>query len=145
MKNDDNGQFLLLTAIVVAVGLVVLLVFINQSSMSGHSSSESIMNFPKNDIRELRTETVSEAIQIAQTDNANASLVGASAKMNHFNSTFDVYINDIKKIYAQHGSAVNVSYGNVDNGAILTNTTLKLSYSDGDTSYHETYPIEFGY
>ena len=60
LKNDDSGQFILLTSIIVVVGMVIILVFLNQSLMAGHSSAESIMNFPKNDIRDIRSVTLSE-------------------------------------------------------------------------------------
>ena len=153
---DDSGQFLLLTSVVVALGLVILLVFINQSSMSGYSSSESIMNFPKDNIRDFRTETINEAQYIASAENSynktgNGSQIDGLGRKIGFNTNFTLSINDIKQIYAQRGIVVDVQSNTAYNdqttdpkAQMLINTTLKMTYNDGETSYYETYVVDFG-
>ena len=147
---DDSGQFLLLTAVVVALGLVILLVFINQSSMSGYSSSESIMNFPKDTIRDFRAETIDQAQYIALTQN-NIPTENGSLRQDNFNASFDSSINDIKQLYAQRGIVIDVQYNTSYNDTTtiyaaqtLLNAKLNMKYNDGETSYNETYVADFG-
>ena len=147
---DDSGQFLLLTSVVVAIGLVVLLVFINQSSMSGYSSSESIMIFPKDNVRDFRAEMISEAQQIAYNENNKNDLLISGTRQSEFSSSFDSSINDIKTLYAQRGVSVDVQYTTMidpTNDPVypkLMNTTLNLVYNDGETLYNENYVVDLG-
>jgi hypothetical protein len=153
--DDDSGQFLLLTAVVVAVGLVVLLVYINQSSMSGYSSAESIINFPKDNIRDFRAETIINAQHIAAAENGivnieNGSPADGPIRQNGFNTNFSSSINDIKKLYAQRGVAIDVQCNDIeyDPNAIpeyqkLLNATLIINYNDGGTLYNEKYVVDF--
>jgi hypothetical protein len=147
---DESGQFLLLTSVVVAVSLVVLLVFINQSSMSGYSSSESIMNFPKDNIRDFRAETINDVQHIASTENSWP--VNVTTKQLWFNSNISSSIYNTKQLYAQRGVVVDVQYKTVYNDTAteppyqkLINATLYMDYNDGETSYNETYVADFGW
>jgi hypothetical protein len=147
---DDSGQFLLLTAVVVAVGLVILLVFINQSSMSGYSSSESIMNFPKDNIRDFRAEAIDQAQNIASIQNS-IGIENGSQRQDNFNTSYGSSIGDIKQLYAQKGAVVDVQFDTAYNGTTtiyadqkLVNANLIIKYDDGETSYNETYVADFG-
>jgi hypothetical protein len=142
LKTDETGQWLLLGSMIVAVGLAVLIVFVNQSVLAGHSSSGSIMDFPKNDIRELRAETVSE-VYIAGTD---ANLHGATLADRQFRlaTMLDRYVEEVRYLYWSRGSDVNISYSeglnhsNLPGGQSVDNVTLFLYYNNGDTQYNET-------
>ena len=129
LRDDDSGQFILLMSVVVAIGLVIVLVFLNQSMMAGHSSSESIINFPKNDIRDFRAVTVNEAY-----------VLGTSMDPATFNSTFDRYIGQTKDIFDEEGTMVDVSYKSAVNTSTnrLDNTTIDLYYNNGETEYNDT-------
>jgi hypothetical protein len=142
LKTDDTGQWLLLGSMIVAIGLAVLIVFVNQSVLAGHSSSGSIMSFPKNDIRELRAETISEAF-LTGTD---ANLYGATlaGRQSRFEATFGRFVEEARYIYSSKGSDVNISfseglnYSSQPGGQSLDNVTLFLYYNNGDTQYNET-------
>lgn len=130
MHNDDSGQFLLLSAIIISVGMVILLVFINQSSMAGHSSSDSIMSFPKNDLRDISSETSNEIYQLGMAQNAST-----------FNNSAALYAADIQSLYRQKGTLVNVSCIAGVNNTVVKNATLLIDYYDGETLYHENTTI----
>ena len=143
MTKDDSGQFLLLTSIVVAVGLVVLLIFINQSSFSGYSSSESIMNFPKNDIRDLRFATSAEVQQIGIAENNNPLATNRAADMVSGMAKFGT---NVHNLYAQQGNVVNVTCLAINPGEspgypYLDAVQIMLNYSNGDTTYGEIYLV----
>ncbi len=140
LKDDDSGQFILLMSVVVAIGLVILLVFFNQSLMAGYSSSQSIMDFPKNDIRDFRSETVSEAYILG--NNINGNLLGnndQNAFNNSFNDNFTRYRDQIQDLSMEHGTVVNVTWQNAVGGQNYKceNITLNLYYNNGETSYGE--------
>lgn len=146
MTKDDSGQFLLLTSIVVAIGLVILLIYMNQSSVAGHASSESIMNFPKNDIRELKLETVNQAYFTAVDVNNDPSVssLGGQGRENEFNASFNKYIAEVKSTYLEKGARINITNMGCSFNSSETpaNQTLKVAnvtiyYDDSETSYNE--------
>jgi hypothetical protein len=142
IKTDESGQWLLLAAMIVAVGLAVLIVFVNQSLLAGHSSAGSIMDFPKNDIREFRSEAVNEAYLLGTE--ANSQGTSLTDRQSRFENMFDRFTADISYIYSTKGSTVSVKYNESLNYSILPggqsidNIGLILNYNNGDTQYNET-------
>ncbi len=145
IKTDESGQWLLLGAVIVAVGLAVLIVFINQSVLAGHSSSASIMDFPKNDIREYRSEVVNEGYLLGVK--ANSEGTSLSDRQTRFETMFNSFVADTRSIYATKGSDVSVSYieginnSTLPGGLSIDNVQLFLNYTNGDTQYKETTTI----
>ena len=147
LSKDDSGQWLLLAAVIVAVGLAVLIVFVNQSVLAGHSSAGSIMDFPKNDIREFRAETMSEAYLLGvEANHAGTSLADRQSR---FQAAFGAFVGDARTVYAYRGTDIKVSYVEGLNDSILPggqrldNVTMALYYNNGDTQYNETSVVYF--
>ena len=142
-------------SIIVAIGLVIILVFLNQSLMAGYSSSQSIMNFPKNDIRDFRSVTVGEASQIGIETNSyiNSSHdTDPNAFNNTFSTKFSQFINQTEEIFQQQGTVVGVDYNNTVTPVTLSNnqtvymgdnTTINLYYNNGETSYDDNTTVYF--
>ncbi|MCD1294138.1 hypothetical protein CUJ83_03910 [Methanocella sp. CWC-04] len=143
MTKDQSAQWILLSGIVIAVGLIVLMLLINTAMLTGHSSAESIMNFPKNDIRELKSESIKEAYILCKSTNEDVTISTAQERTNLFNSTFDRFVSDIIDIYAYRGAFVEIGCVPAANGTStkIENATLAISYLDGDTSYSENYNL----
>jgi hypothetical protein len=139
---DETGQWPLLGSMIVAAGLAVLIVFVNQSVLAGHSSSGSIMDFPKNEIREMRAEVTSEAYLLG----TEANLYGASPadRQSGFERNFSQFVSEARYLYSSKGSDVNVSYSeglnysDLPGGQTMDNVTLFLYYNNGETQYNET-------
>jgi predicted RecA/RadA family phage recombinase len=51
---NEDGQWIVLMGLLVAVGLFFLALIINQSALVGQTTAEGVLEFPKNDIRDLR-------------------------------------------------------------------------------------------
>ena len=139
LKEDDSGQFILLMSIIIAIALVIILVYLNQSLEAGYSSSQSIMSFPKNDIRDFRCITLNEAYVLGL--NANTNITGPDSFNDNFNGSFNQFINETEFIYAEHGVAVNVTYMNsVENTSpyMCEYINVSLYYYDGSTMYTDT-------
>jgi len=160
LKDDDSGQFILLMSVIVAVGLVIILVFFNQSLMAGYSSAQSIMDFPKNDIRDFRSATVNEAqgLGVEMNDNINASRNEDPNTFNStFNGSFNNYIGQIQDIFAQQGTLVEVTYQNnvapvIVNDSVYNRTytfymcnytIINLYYNNGETSYDDNTTVYY--
>ncbi|HTY91829.1 MAG TPA: hypothetical protein VMC84_11685 [Methanocella sp.] len=146
LRDDDSGQFLLLTGVVISIGMVILLIFLNQSSMGGYSSSDSIMSFPKNDIRDLRIETINEAISLGARENNNPyygynNSTRGQIRSDMFNASFIGYASDIASLSARNGYLASVSaIPGVENQTI-SNATVSVYYNNGETMYNETLTV----
>jgi hypothetical protein len=130
VHKDDSGQFLLLSAIIISIVLVVLLIYINQSSIAGHSSSDSIMSFPKNDLRDISGETADEVYYLGTTEDTST-----------FNASVAQYAGDIQNLYKDKGTLVDISCNAVVNGTAVKNATVLIFYNDGETTYDENSTI----
>ncbi|HNQ32699.1 MAG TPA: hypothetical protein PLI54_08220 [Methanoculleus sp.] len=51
---NEEGQWIVLMGLLVAVALFFLALIINQSALVGQTTAEGVLEFPKNDIRDLR-------------------------------------------------------------------------------------------
>ena len=51
---NEDGQWIVLMGLLVAVGMFFLALIINQSALVGQTTAEGVLEFPKNDIRDLR-------------------------------------------------------------------------------------------
>ena len=52
---NEEGQWIVLMGLLVAVALFFLALIVNQSALVGQTTSEAVLEFPKNDIRDLRS------------------------------------------------------------------------------------------
>ncbi|CAJ35815.1 hypothetical protein [Methanocella arvoryzae] len=135
-KTDDSGQWLLLMGIVAGVGMAVLLVFVNQSVMAGSASSSSIVDFPKNDIREIRSEVVNEAYALGIAANKEGS--DYNGRSQAFKDSFDLYFKaDLEHMYAMKGVDLDVDAQPHQTGDMIGEVALEIYYSDGGTTYTE--------
>jgi len=145
---DDSAQWLLLSAIIVSIGLFAIVLLLNSAVLSGHSSSASILSFPKNEIRDLRSMMLQEAVLLGQDVNANASLAG-SGKIASFKASYDRYIGEINWMYLLHGAIINVTYvpslySDVYSHELITNVTVSIVYYDSNTIYKENKTVGLG-
>lgn len=142
MVQDDSGQFLLLSAVIISLGLVILLIFVNQSSIAGHSSSESIMSFPKNDIRDIRAETVGEVKTISWSLNQFNNSTTGQQKIDTFNAEFARYAADIENLSAEKGCVVDVASVPQVKDKVIDNATVTIYYNNGETMYSEDFLVD---
>ncbi len=53
---NEDGQWIVLMGLLVAVGIFFLALIINQSALVGQTTSEAVLEFPKNEIRDIKYE-----------------------------------------------------------------------------------------
>jgi len=112
---NDDAQWIILMGLVVSFSFFFLAIVINQSTVVGQTTAESVIEFPKNDIRDTR-QVIGQAVNNCPPFNT------------------DVY-NDIRFLSMNRkGSVVNYSYfctGNV--------TYIQIHYNNGVTEYNESW------
>jgi len=69
-RMNEDGQWIVLMGLLVAVGLFFLALIINQSAIVGQTTAEGVIEFPKNDIRDLREAVFDYVKEFGDADNA---------------------------------------------------------------------------
>jgi hypothetical protein len=106
---NEDAQWIVLMGFLVSFSFFFLALVINQSTVVGQTTAESVIEFPKNDIRDVRY------------------VIGESVKSQNFN----IVKNDITVLSMNRKSSV-VWYNN-------TTTTIDIHYNNGVTAYNETW------
>lgn len=117
---NEEGQWIVLMGFIISVSLFVLAIIINQSVTVGQTTSEAVLEFPKNEIREVRD----AVIDIAKTQPASDILRNdlnalAMERMNAFVS-YDIDEEKYQDIYYKYDE-------------------IQIRFSNGVTKYNETY------
>ena len=110
---NEDAQWIILMGFLVSFSFFFLALIINQSTIVGQTTAESVIEFPKNDIRDVR------------------HVIGESVNSSNFNMVKD----DITVLSINRKSSV-VGYRNFT----ADNTTyIQIHYNNGVTEYNENW------
>jgi hypothetical protein len=113
---NDDAQWIILMGFLISFSLFFLAIVINQSTVVGQTTAESVIEFPKNDIRDVRN-------VIREAEN--------------FTSDYVLVKEDITFLSMQRKTSV-VDY----NFITLDNTTyIQIHYNNGVTEYNENWTL----
>ena len=113
---NEDAQWIVLMGFVVSFSLFFLAMILNQSTVVGQTTAESVLDFPKDDIRDVRAEIIN-SVYYEGVDN-------------------QVINNDIVTIaLARKGAIVN--YTPIYNQGNYT--YINIHYNNGVTVYNETW------
>jgi hypothetical protein len=124
--NQKNGQWILLSGLVISLIIIGLSILLNQAMLSSHQSAQAEQTFPKKDILELRSETFKEAIRININENVTND---------EFNRTMDKFLENLETLYLMQGEHVNLIVFDTGEGTAIS---VKIEFDDGITKYSET-------
>jgi hypothetical protein len=110
---NEDAQWIILMGFLVSFSFFFLALVINQSTVVGQSTSESVIEFPKNDIRDVRGVVIQSS--------------GAS--------NGDIIRNDISIISLTRKNAV-VNYSTFHD---INHTFVDMHYNNGVTEYNENW------
>ena len=131
LRDDTNGQMLMLSGFIVAISLIVLAVLINQAAVNGYYSSNTALEFPKEQIRDLTTQTHDStrdaAVLIGQLNHTNDA-----AMYQNLTLMLDSYGSQVSMIYAAHGETVDIDPAPINS---LSHIEINISFNDGNTFY----------
>lgn len=72
---NDDGQWIILMALLVCIGLFFIAVVVNESTLVGRTTAESVLDFSKGDIVDIRSEVLEwmdhNAYKSGDLDNLN--------------------------------------------------------------------------
>jgi hypothetical protein len=116
---NNRAQWIVLMGLLVSIALIFLAIVINESSLVGQTTAESVLDFPKTDIKDLRSEIIEW-----QDYNLMGGVEGAGIRQDIINLTLN-----------RKNAVVNFS---IDaDGEILT-----IHYNNGVTKYDETVKVK---
>jgi hypothetical protein len=140
MKKDTNAQWIALSGLVISLIIIGLAALANQAVIAGYHSSNAVLEFPKDNIRELNSHSRDNAMiikdlsfEINSTSNETIPVI--------FEQLFDNYSTQIQALHAVHGETVDVSLVSINttNGTFgisdIDLIFVNITYNDGRTHY----------
>jgi hypothetical protein len=109
---NDEAQWIILLGFIVSISIFSLALIVNESTLVGQTTSESVLEFPKTQVQDVRSEI------LEYYDNGTIDDPGLKQ--------------DLRDISLQRKNAI-VLYDNI------STTKLFIHYNDGITEYNETY------
>ncbi|MDN7011962.1 hypothetical protein FGW20_02655 [Methanoculleus sp. FWC-SCC3] len=120
---NEDGQWIVLMGLLVAVGLFFLALIINQSALVGQTTAEGVLEFPKNDIRDLREAVFDYVDEFDHEEDTESKAVR----------------DDIIAISLERKNAVvNFSVGDPEDISGRDLHPITIHYNNGVTEYDET-------
>ena len=121
---NTEGQWIIMMGFLVSLGIFFLAIVISQSTLVGQTTAEGVLEFPKNDIQDLRH-------NILEVERFNRDLAqcpsGCAGVMDHISQ-------EIQQISLYRKSAiVNYTFAACNNG----NREVRIYYNNGVTVYDE--------
>jgi hypothetical protein len=112
---NEDGQWIVLMGLLVAVGLFFLALIINQSALVGQTTVEGVLEFPKNDIRDLREVIFDYVDKYGNTGGSAANNVRddiIAISLDRKNAVVDFTVKDPVDISGQRAYPVEIHYNN---------------------------------
>ena len=116
---NEAGQWIVLMGLLVAVGLFFLALIINQSVLVGQTTAEGVLEFPKNDIRDLREAVFDYTDTFGDARNAGVEEDIVAISLERKNAVVNFKVDP----------KVEVSSRNLH--------PIEIRYNNGVTEYHE--------
>ena len=118
---NSKGQWIILSGMILAIGLVVLVVLLNQAMSAGYKVSAAETDFQSREITEIFEETVRTANMVWTATNYNET---------QFEANMSNFRDNISEIYATRGVLVEI------NTTIDTNImNMSMHYYDGKVNF----------
>jgi hypothetical protein len=124
----EEGQWIVLMGFLVSIGIFFLALILSQSTIVGQTTAEGVLEFPKNDLQDVRAELLDITKEMSM-----GSLTQAQEIRVH---------EDIENLSLQRKSAL-VAYhiGDWDPGA--GNRIVTIHYNNGVFEYDETASVRY--
>jgi hypothetical protein len=118
----DDAQWIVLMGFVVSFALFFIAILINQSTVVGQTTAEAVSEFPKTDIREVRSMIIESEFLANNEDRENVQ-------------------REIRNLsLSRHNAVVNFSSNRP--GGSDPYTYIEIHYNNGVTAYNETWRSE---
>ncbi len=128
---NDDGQWIVMMGFLVALGMFMLAIVISQTPLVGQTTAESVIEFPKNEVQDLRGKLVSMTSTLP--DEANP--VTLQKRFREDIALLSMSRNNAIANYSVDGSnwAVNGTYQDI----FYSYHKIIIHYNNGITEYDE--------
>jgi hypothetical protein len=125
----EEGQWIVLMGFLVSIGIFFLALILSQSTIVGQTTAEGVLEFPKNDIQDVRA----EILDITKAK-STGTITSAGQELNIYD--------DMENLTRQRKSAL-VAYdiGDWDPGA--GNRIVTIHYNNGVFDYNEIANVRY--
>jgi hypothetical protein len=118
---NDDAQWIVLMGFIVSFSFFFLAIVVNQSTVVGQSTAESVIEFPKNDIRDVRS-------VILQPGTIRNPSYSPSVVINRDITTIALNRKNAVVFYTDPQSCIDNEY-----------TCIEIHYNNGVTAYNESW------
>ena len=122
---NRKGQWIILSGLILALGLVSLVIILNQAMSAGYKVSTAETDFPNRAITELYEETVRTAKLVWDETQANEE----------FNANMRYFSENISNIYASHGVLVDINVTKQPSSGDIAIANITMHYYDGKVNF----------
>ena len=131
VAGDSRGQIIITMALMIAILLAGLSYVYSQNLLAGTESSITQLNFPKNEIRDLRRIAVEELTDYASEP---SSFLDRAKELDR----------QITTLYALHGAYASIDVFDIkkDAGGKITSFMIKIIFSNTEVEYEETVTVQ---
>ena len=120
---NNKGQWILLSGIILAVGLIMLVTMLNQTVLAGNRIAAAEIDFPNREILEILEETRRTAHRIHSETNIKQE----------FNSNMTHFADNLSRLYATRGILIGVNVTRHTTHPNIANITM--NFYDGNVRF----------
>jgi len=120
---NNKGQWIILSGMILAIGLVVLVILLNQAMSAGYKVSVAETDFQSREITEIFEETVRTGWLVWTETAPNET---------QFETNMSYFANNTAKIYASRGVLVEI---NTTMNASSNIMNMRMQYYDGKVNF----------
>jgi hypothetical protein len=133
----EEGQWIVLMGFMVSLGIFFLALIINQSTIVGQTTAEGVLEFPKNDVQDLRAQLLDLTLNYSRWVDPLTALEPPSPEFEKFHIRM---AHDIENLTLHRKSAiVNYSIGEWD----VDHRNVIIHYNNGVFEYDESANIKY--
>lgn len=128
---NDEGQWIVMMGFIVAIGMFMLAIVVSQAPLVGQTTAESVMEFPKNEVQDLRGKLVSMGSTLPDDSNR----VTLQKRFRKDIALLSMSRNNAIATYSIDGSnwTANGTYADI----FYTYHQIHIHYNNGITEYTE--------
>ena len=120
-RMNEEGQWIVLMGLLVAVALFFLALIINQSALVGQTTAEGVLEFPKNDIRDLREAVFDYVKEFGEIENTEVQKDIIAISLERKNAVVNFTVNQKMDVSGRWLRPVEIHY---NNGVTVYNETV---------------------
>ena len=126
---NEEGQWIVLMGFLVSIGIFFLALILSQSTIVGQTTAEGVLEFPKNDIQDLRAQVVDLTKNYSVWVNPGSMPPDAQAPAYHAKM-----MEDIENLFLyRKGALVSYSIGDYETNSRY----VMIHYNNGVFEYDE--------